>query len=1083
MNDTLVTVVAIFLAVALLIVVPLQVTSQRADTMSQLDVDELTSQFVDQIRSEGAVTQSNYYNFKQSLASTGNTYDVNMEFKILDENPGKKTTQAERDKIGENVYYSVYTSQIEEAMENSETKKYSLHEGDFVSVTVKNTNLTIGQQIKNFAYKIIGNDTYTISASKSGLVLANGSTSTVIANNVDKPEIEVVLRENDANGKVITKQNSNSTEVTNNWTNKNVYVELSSKENYNLDLIYFSRTKINSQDYYNYTKLAGNNFTETRAGENIYQVFWKASLLEKYSDIKDVRVRIDRTEPVINQIIASDEKVNTGKVTVVATDEGGSGIGGYFYKWSSENETPSQPDINDSGWVSSSSTIAYPENNNQKCTVWVKDNAGNISKSASGIVRNVVYPITGVTLNGAIMKTGETQTIKATLAGGTEYKDIKFEISDTSIATINGDGTETKVTGQKPGKTTVKCTVTNYNGTTQTANAIITVTNVEFSPNGGTYKISYVDTTNRATLQSNVTVDGYPVRTEYAWSNSNTQAPANWTQFNSGDEIKNVVANIGNYFLWIKATNEYNNSVVYVSDLFYVKYSVPDARYYINVTYSTTNWTNQNVTVNLSLKGNLGNQFGIQISGDGNSWNNLNSFTFTANGTIHARIYDKVTGDTGTSMSISVNNIDKTAPTITTDINKDTVTNSSVTLRAKLKDSNSGYSKVIWYYKKANDASYSSVEDVETAMNGNRTGNTNEKAIAKNITNLSAGTSYSFFAVIYDVAGNATRTPSNGAINVIVTKKNGSVQTSASSGSTCIGKNLTYTVSKNESGGSLSVSSSNSNVAIASISNGTITVTPRGVGTATITVTSAATTTYNSASSSYTATFTNHNATTGGSLASNATCTAKPRYYHKCSICGTQLSSTYESGDALGHKYSEKNAELIGTWRWSKESSIRPGYRGQKDKIRLEGYSYGERGTYATFVYFAKVPHTMRTYIECRNPNNRVDICLGTDRNATSGGTAYEAYPSGNWNLWAGRTIVSSGVNPSTYSSAGYTSYIEWGHGTGGTWDFTVSNISNYMGYPVYTYAQDCVRYYCSRCGHYEDRYTTDSYRNIDWYN
>ena len=122
MNDTLVTVVAIFLAVALLIVVPLQVTSQRADTMSQLDVDELTSQFVDQIRSEGAVTQSNYYNFKQSLASTGNTYDVNMEFKILDENPGKKTTQAERDKIGENVYYSVYTSQIEEAMENSETK-------------------------------------------------------------------------------------------------------------------------------------------------------------------------------------------------------------------------------------------------------------------------------------------------------------------------------------------------------------------------------------------------------------------------------------------------------------------------------------------------------------------------------------------------------------------------------------------------------------------------------------------------------------------------------------------------------------------------------------------------------------------------------------------------------------------------------------------------------------------------------------------------------------------------------------------------------------------------------------------------
>lgn len=1079
MNDTLVTVVAIFLAVALLIVVPLQVTSQRADTMSQLDVDELTSQFVDQIRSEGAITQSNYYNFKQSLASTGNTYDVNMEFKILDENPGKKTTQAERDKIGENVYYSVYTSQIEEAMENSETKKYSLHEGDFVSVTVKNTNLTIGQQIKNFAYKITGNDTYTISASKSGLVLANGSTSTVIANNVDKPEIEVVLRENDANGKVITKQNSNSTEVTNNWTNKNVYVELSSKENYNLDLIYFSRTKINSQDYYNYTKLAGNNFTETRAGENVYQVFWKASLLEKYSDIKDVRVRIDRTEPVINQIIASDEKLNTGKVTVVATDEGGSGIGGYFYKWSSENETPSQPDINDSGWVSSSSTIAYPENNNQKCTVWVKDNAGNISKSASGIVRNVVYPITGVTLNGAIMKTGETQTIKATLAGGTEYKDIKFEISDTSIATINGDGTEAKVTGQKPGKTTVKCTVTNYNGTTQTANAIITVTNVEFSPNGGIYKISYVDTTNRATLQSNVTVDGNPTKTEYSWSNSNTQEPNNWTQFNSGDDIKNIVSNVGNYYLWIRVTDEYNNYVLYVSNLFYVKYDVPNAKDYINVAYSTTNWTNQNVVVALSLKNNLSKEFGIQISSDGKNWSNANQYTFTANGTIYARIYDKNTNDTGSYMNISVNNIDKVAPVMRANIYCSSQTATSITVKLKAIDVNSGYSKVIWYYKKSNENRYNSVTDTEVATNLNKTGNTREKELTKTFSNLSTATTYNIIADFYDVAGNNVRT----SCNVVTSKSNGSVAISASSGSTCIGKSIQFSVTRNTSGGSLSVSSSNNSVATAYVSNNAIIVTPKGKGTANIIVTSAATATYNSASATFTATITDHSATTGGSLVSNATCTSSAVYHYKCKICGKNLSSTYNSGSALGHSYSEANSELIGTWRWLEESSTRPGYRGQKDKIRLEDYSYWERATYAHFVYFAKVPHTMRAYIECGNPNNRVDICLGTARNATSGGTAYEAYPSGNWNLWAGRTIVSSGVNPSTYSSVGYTSYIEWGHGTGGAWDFTVSNISNYMGYPVYTYAQDCVRYYCSRCGHHEDRYITDSHRNKNWQN
>ena len=39
MSDTFITVIAILLAVVLLVVVPLQVTSQRVDTMSKLDVD------------------------------------------------------------------------------------------------------------------------------------------------------------------------------------------------------------------------------------------------------------------------------------------------------------------------------------------------------------------------------------------------------------------------------------------------------------------------------------------------------------------------------------------------------------------------------------------------------------------------------------------------------------------------------------------------------------------------------------------------------------------------------------------------------------------------------------------------------------------------------------------------------------------------------------------------------------------------------------------------------------------------------------------------------------------------------------
>ena len=33
--------------------------------------------------------------------------------------------------------------------------------------------------MKNFVYKVLGNDTYTITASKSGLVTASGATSTI----------------------------------------------------------------------------------------------------------------------------------------------------------------------------------------------------------------------------------------------------------------------------------------------------------------------------------------------------------------------------------------------------------------------------------------------------------------------------------------------------------------------------------------------------------------------------------------------------------------------------------------------------------------------------------------------------------------------------------------------------------------------------------------------------------------------------------------------------------------------------------------------------------------------------------------
>lgn len=172
MSDTLITVIAIALAAVLMFVFPLMTMSDRTDDVAQLTVETATTEFVDKARSTGKITKANYDKFLETITSTGNTYNIDMEVQVKDENLGKKVSQAQKDKIGENVYYSIYTSQIENAL-NSEGVYYC-KEGDIVSASVKNTNQTMSQQLKNFFYTVTGNDAYTIAAEHAGIVTANG---------------------------------------------------------------------------------------------------------------------------------------------------------------------------------------------------------------------------------------------------------------------------------------------------------------------------------------------------------------------------------------------------------------------------------------------------------------------------------------------------------------------------------------------------------------------------------------------------------------------------------------------------------------------------------------------------------------------------------------------------------------------------------------------------------------------------------------------------------------------------------------------------------------------------------------------
>lgn len=172
-GETLTTIVAIFLAAILIGIFPMMAIADRNDDISQLSVQTSITEFVDTVRKTGKITMDTYDSLVLELYSTGNTYDITMEIQVLDENPSKKTTQADETKIGENIYYTVYTSQVIKELDRNGF--YILKEGDMVTVSASNNNKTISQSLKNFFYSLSGTNTYSIVASQTGIVAVNGS--------------------------------------------------------------------------------------------------------------------------------------------------------------------------------------------------------------------------------------------------------------------------------------------------------------------------------------------------------------------------------------------------------------------------------------------------------------------------------------------------------------------------------------------------------------------------------------------------------------------------------------------------------------------------------------------------------------------------------------------------------------------------------------------------------------------------------------------------------------------------------------------------------------------------------------------
>ncbi len=162
----------IFLAAIFFFVVPVAVTANKKDDVTTVEAQKLVTEYVNHVANTGNFKLEEYSNFHSSLASLGYSFDIEITVYVSDINPMKKQLSTKQT-IGNNVYYTMYTTQVLEHMEKGDLV---LKEGDLVEITVKNTNVTIADSFKNWLYKVTGSETFSsVMASASKMVAANGN--------------------------------------------------------------------------------------------------------------------------------------------------------------------------------------------------------------------------------------------------------------------------------------------------------------------------------------------------------------------------------------------------------------------------------------------------------------------------------------------------------------------------------------------------------------------------------------------------------------------------------------------------------------------------------------------------------------------------------------------------------------------------------------------------------------------------------------------------------------------------------------------------------------------------------------------
>lgn len=142
LGDTFITIFVIILITTILFIFPVIFISNELDSASQVSLQTSMTDFINEICNTGKLTKENYDKFIETITGP-NTYNVEIEIKVLDENPSRTVTFEYPTRIGENANVVYYTSQIIETLDSD--GYLMLKEGDQVRVYIANTNKTISQ--------------------------------------------------------------------------------------------------------------------------------------------------------------------------------------------------------------------------------------------------------------------------------------------------------------------------------------------------------------------------------------------------------------------------------------------------------------------------------------------------------------------------------------------------------------------------------------------------------------------------------------------------------------------------------------------------------------------------------------------------------------------------------------------------------------------------------------------------------------------------------------------------------------------------------------------------------------------------